>query len=139
MSLPTYLADKSALARTHHPAVSAVLQPLFERASVATCGIVDLEVLFSARSPAHYEQIRTGQRGLGRLAISDEVVERALDVQRMLARTSRHRGASIPDLLIAACAEHNEATLLHYDSDFDLIAEATGQSTVWVVPRGSVD
>jgi len=30
-------------------------------------------------------------------------------------------------------------TVLHYDSDFDLIAATTGQSCEWVVPAGSVD
>jgi hypothetical protein len=29
--------------------------------------------------------------------------------------------------------------VIHYDHDFDLIAEATGQDTRWVVPRGSID
>lgn len=140
MSLRSYVVvDKSALARFGTPTVAAALQPLYDRASVATCAVVDLEVLFSARSPDHYERMRAEQRGLQRLPVTDEVCERALDVQRTLARSSRHRGASIPDLIIAACAEVNGATLLHYDADFDLIAEVTGQPTVWVVPRGTVD
>jgi hypothetical protein len=29
--------------------------------------------------------------------------------------------------------------VLHYDTDFDLIAEATGQRTAWIVARGSID
>ena len=28
--------------------------------------------------------------------------------------------------------------MLHYDDDFDLIAEVTGQPMEWVVPRGTV-
>lgn len=38
-------------------------------------------------------------------------------------------------LLIAAVAERHELTLLHYDADFDTIAEITGQDARWVVPR----
>jgi predicted nucleic acid-binding protein len=45
----------------------------------------------------------------------------------------------LPDLLVAAAAEAGGLTVLHYDSDFDLIASATGQSCEWVVPAGSVD
>lgn len=45
----------------------------------------------------------------------------------------------MPDLLIAATAERHDVTVLHYDADFDLIAEVTGQLTRWVVPRGSAD
>jgi len=51
---------------------------------------------------------------------------------------SHHRAVGISDLLIAACADVNRAVLLHYDHDFDLVAEITGQSAVWVVPRGAV-
>jgi hypothetical protein len=43
-----------------------------------------------------------------------------------------------PDLLIAAVAERERVTVLHYDSDFDLTAEVTGQAMQWVVPRGTV-
>jgi predicted nucleic acid-binding protein len=56
----------------------------------------------------------------------------------LLARRGRHRAAGLPDLLQAAVAERHAVTLLHYDSDFDLIAAVTGQPMQWVVPRGSV-
>jgi len=58
-------------------------------------------------------------------------------VQAALARKGGHRSLSIPDLLIAAAAEAAGLTVLHYDSDFDLVAEVTGQPTEWVVPKGS--
>jgi len=56
----------------------------------------------------------------------------------MLAQGSQHRGVSLPDLLIAACAECQSLTVLHYDADYERIAKLTGQPTRWVVPRGSV-
>jgi len=40
-----YLADKSALARFPNPVVEARLRPLIEGGLLATCAIVDLEVL----------------------------------------------------------------------------------------------
>lgn len=39
------------------------------------------------------------------------------------------------DLLTAAVAEHYDATVLHYDADFDHIAAVSGQDVRWVVPR----
>jgi len=45
---------------------------------------------------------------------------------------------SFPGLLVAAVAEREGVTLLHYDGDYHLIAEVTGQPVRWVVPRGSV-
>jgi predicted nucleic acid-binding protein len=43
----------------------------------------------------------------------------------------------LPGLLIAAVAEQERVTVLHYDSDYDVIAEVTGQHMRWVVPRGT--
>ena len=48
------------------------------------------------------------------------------------------RSVGLPDLLIAAVAERESAIVLHYDGDYDLIAEVTGQPMQWVVPRGTV-
>ena len=67
-----------------------------------------------------------------------EHVARALQVQRILAARSQ-RGRKIPDLLVAAAAEALDLTVLHYDSDFDLISSATGQPSAWVVLPGSVN
>jgi len=61
-------------------------------------------------------------------------------VQSELAsHASAHRGASLPDLLVAATAERHRVTVLHYDHDYDLIASVTGQPTQWVVPAGTAD
>ena len=35
-------------------------------------------------------------------------------------------------------AESADLIVLHYDRDYDLISEVTGQVVEWVVPRGSV-
>jgi hypothetical protein len=35
--------------------------------------------------------------------------------------------------------EGAKLTILHYDTDFDLIAAVTGQPCQWIVPAGSVD
>ena len=43
-----------------------------------------------------------------------------------------------PDLLIAAAAEAAAVTLLHYDEDYDRIAEVTGQATRWLAAKGSL-
>lgn len=45
------LAGMIALAPLDRPRVDAVLSPLVEEGQVAKCGMVDLEVLYSARSP----------------------------------------------------------------------------------------
>jgi predicted nucleic acid-binding protein len=132
------LADKSALARLHSDPVRAVIGPLLLAGEVATCAIVDVEVLFSARSPVEYSAVRRRRGSYPNLPITDQVCVRALELQSALAVKSQHRGVSIPDLIIAACAQIHDVTVLHYDSDFDLIASVDGPATQWVVPRGTV-
>jgi hypothetical protein len=122
---------------THEP-VRARLAPLLEAVQAATCAIVDLEVLFSARNHEDHQRIRH-RRDLAysRVPLDDTVFDRAIEVQGLLARHGQHR-LPIPDLIIAAAAEVSGLVVLHYDADFDRIAAVTGQLTEWVVPRGSV-
>jgi len=134
---PLYLADKSAYARMHHTAVADRLTPLLVDGFVATCPIIDLEVLYSARSRSDYEDILVERGSLPSLPINEAVSERAVAVQRLLAQRGQHR-LPLPDLLIAAVAEINDLTVIHYDADYDRIASVTGQATEWVGPRGSV-
>lgn len=121
----------------HHTAVAARLTPLIVDGYVATCPIIDLEVLYSARSRSDYEEILVERGSLPSLPINEAVTERAMAVQRLLAQRGQHR-LTLPDLLIAAVAEINDLTVIHYDADYDRIASVTGQVTEWVVPRGSV-
>jgi predicted nucleic acid-binding protein len=133
-----YLIDKSALARMPLEKVRDRLAPILEAGEAATCAIIDLEVLFSARNREEHDRIRQ-RRALAyqNIPITETLLRRAIDVQAELARTGRHR-VPIPDLIIAAAAEASGLTLLHYDRDYDLIAEVTGQPAEWVVERGSV-
>lgn len=137
--MPTYLADKSALTRRDtRPEVRQAIEPLLLSGAIATCGIVDLELLYSASSPVIYASLAESLRALPRVQVTETIVDRALEVQALLARRSQHRAVPLPDLLVAACAESAELTVLHYDGDYDRVAEITGQRTRWVLPRGSV-
>lgn len=118
--------------------VREALDPLLRAGQVATCGVVDLETLYGASSPKAYEITAATLREIPRAPVDQECVDRALNVQAGLAKQSQHRGVTLPDLFVAACAELAELTVLHYDADFELIASVTGQPTRWVVPPGSV-
>jgi predicted nucleic acid-binding protein len=138
-AVASHLANTSALARLRHPAVAAALGPLIEAGLVATCGVVEFELGWAARSSAEFDELRADRdTGYEWLAIRDEDWRRALDVQAALWRTGRVRAVGFPDLLIAAVAERERVILLHYDGDYEHIAAVTGQPMQWVVPRGSV-
>jgi predicted nucleic acid-binding protein len=132
-----FMVDKSALARMPQERVRARLAPIIEAGEAATCGLVELEVLFSAKNHQEHQSART-RRALAyiRVPIDDATLDRAIEVQGMLARKGHHRLA-IPDLIIAAAAERSKLIVLHYDADYDRIAAVTGQATEWVVPKGS--
>jgi predicted nucleic acid-binding protein len=138
-AVASHLADTSALARLHRSAVAAVLGPLIEAGLVATCGVVEFELGWATRTGAEFDEVRADRaEGYEWLATRDEDWHRALDVQAVLWHTGRVRAVGFPDLLIAAVAERELVTLLHYDSDYDLVAEVTSQPMQWVVPRGTV-
>jgi len=132
-----YLADKSALARFPLPAVGRRLRPLMEEGLIATCAVVDLEVLYSSRNPAEYEAILEERRSLDAAPITPEVMDVAVGLQHQLARRGQHRLA-IPDLVISAAARAAGLVVLHYDADFERLAAAGGAPHEWVVPQGTI-
>jgi predicted nucleic acid-binding protein len=127
--LSVLLADKSALewARRDHRAREAFLG-LRTAHVIAACHMTALEICYSAQNRTDLEALLAGQRALEWLPVSEAVMDRALEVQRLLAaHTGNGHRRPIPDLVIAATAELNAAEVLHVDSDYDLIAQVTGQ------------
>ena len=72
--------------------------------------------------------------------MGDRVWRRAIEVFELFAERGplHHRQIGIPDLLIAAAAELAEFPVLHYDRDFEAIAEVTGQPVEAIAPLGSL-
>lgn len=137
--MPRYLADRSALVHMKVPDVAAKLAPLIMDGEIATCGVVELEVLYSARSERDLAATRAERAAaFPRIAMSEVDFLRAEDVMTQLARTGHHRAVSLPDLLIAAAAERSQLVVLHYDGDYDVIAAVTGQRAECVAKRGSL-
>jgi predicted nucleic acid-binding protein len=134
----THLVDTSVLTRVGSPPVRSALEPLVEARSAARAGISDLEVGFSARDGKEWDELIGALQLLELVETSTAHVARARLTQRLLS-ANRRRVRKLPDLLIAAAAEERGLTLLHYDTDFDLIAEVTGQSCQWIVTKGSID
>lgn len=135
---PYYLGDTSALARAARPQVAARLVPLLEVGLVARCTPTDLEAGFSSTSPSSHRGIRETRATWPFVSMDQATLDRAVRVQDALAARSQQRGAKIADLLIAAAAEEAGLVVLHYDHDFDVIAEVTHQPTEWIVPAGVV-
>jgi predicted nucleic acid-binding protein len=136
------LADTSAWVWSRRP--SSALRHEFDTALVdgelATCDMVRLELLYSARSVDEFMEIRTELAVLSDCPIGKAQWERALWVYEQLSAQggAHQRSVKHADLLIAAAAEAAGVAVLHYDEDYDRIAEITRQPTRWMAPKGSL-
>jgi predicted nucleic acid-binding protein len=137
------LLDNSAWARLAHPALSDArvteIADAFEAGLVATCLPFLLEAGYSARNARDHNELLAELFALPRLQIDERVEHRAVDAQRQLARIGHHRLPPV-DLLVAAIADRQGLGVLHYDPDYDLIAEKTDLdfASVWLAPAGSL-
>jgi predicted nucleic acid-binding protein len=134
----THLIDTSVLTRLVSPRVREALEPYLQAGVAARAGVSDLEIGFSARSAREWDDLSRALDVFTLVDTSAAHVQRARQVQRLLA-DKHQRGRKVPDLLIAAAAEEHGLIVLHYDADFDRITRVTGQPVKWVVSRGSVD
>ena len=113
---------------------------LVSTGQVATCDMVRMELLWTARDHDDFLAIRHRLDALRNVSIGPRVWRRATDVFEQLAEAGplHHRRVPARDLLIAAAAELAELPLLHYDRHFELIAEVTGQPVRALAPLGSL-
>jgi len=139
----TLLIDNSAWARLADPALGddrvTELADALEAGRIATCLPFLLEAGYSARSARDHDELLAELLALPRVSIDDDVERRALDGQRQLARVGHHRLPPV-DLLVAALADRYRLGVLHYDRDYDLVAEKTDLdfASVWLAPAGMI-
>jgi predicted nucleic acid-binding protein len=137
------LADTTAWSvRARTEKLRAEFDAKLENGEIATCDMVKLELLHSARNPAEFRSLRDELEAVPTCEIGVGEWRRALDVYEELCASGPgndfHRSVGHADLLIAAAAESAGVTLLHYDKDFDAIARVTSQPTRWIASRGSL-
>lgn len=134
-----YLADTSVyVLQGRHSVVRHRFAELLRAGRLAACQMTALEYLNNAADPKGYEVLSEALHGHRWIDVTTAAMDHALDVHRQLSQGSKHRHFRLPDLIIAATAELNGATVLHYDADYDRIARITGQPVEWVADRGSL-
>jgi predicted nucleic acid-binding protein len=139
MAGAVYLADTSVyVLQGRHAPVRARFEQLLMAGSLAACQVTALEYLNNAPDPKGYTALWDALHSQRWIDLTTAAMDRALEVHRKLSLKSQHRHFRLPDLMIAATAELSGATVLHYDADYDRIAEITGQPTEWVAEKGSL-
>jgi predicted nucleic acid-binding protein len=137
------LADTSAWIwsrRSDHPALRWTFDRLVERGLIATCDMVRLELLYSARNAAEFAELREDLGALPDCPIGPREWRRATEIYEALAAGGggHQRSVKHPDLLIAAAAESAGVAVVHYDEDFERVAEVTGQLHRWLASPASI-
>lgn len=141
MTIPAglYLIDTSAWSRMKVPAVHKRLTLILQEGAAATCLPLDLEDGRSARNVRDAMSIRALRaRLMTELPITAAIAARSRDLQLALAQRGHHRAASPADLITAATAAEHGVAVLHYDRDFDLIADVGGPRSEWIAPAGTL-
>jgi predicted nucleic acid-binding protein len=140
---PELLLDNSAWARLDQATVAQdradEIAGWLEQGRIATCLPFLLEAGYSARNARDHDELLGELMALPNFQIDERVESRAIDGQRQLARAGHHRLPPV-DLLIAALAHTHGLGVLHYDNDYEIVAEKTDLrfDSVWLAPRGSI-
>jgi predicted nucleic acid-binding protein len=138
----TLLLDNCAWVRLGDAALPAEradeIAVALESGRIAACLPFLLEAGYAARNAREHDQLLAELRSLPRYHLDEVAEQRALDGQAQLARAGHHRLPPV-DLLIAALADRHHLAVLHYDRDFDLIAEKTDLvfDSVWLAARAT--
>jgi predicted nucleic acid-binding protein len=134
---PLHLADKSAWEQARYDKRARQrLHELREARQLVVCVVSMAELLYSARNADELARMRLDLSSLPYLDMTQAAEQHLVDVMSALALRGQHR-TPIPDLMLAAIAHAHSAIVLHYDSDYERIADVTGQPHEWIIPRGS--
>lgn len=137
-----FIIDNSVWARLH---ISLDVKTAFETAvnrysprAIMICAPVVAELGFSARSGDDHTKLMKSLAAFPDCPATPTFLE-TLTIQNALSTGGLVRSVGAMDALIAAYAIANDATVLHFDSDFDYVAQVVPVfKHKWIVPRGSI-
>jgi predicted nucleic acid-binding protein len=100
---------------------------------------IRLEILFHARSGANFDELAEELSILRPARITGSIAHGAESAMHALAHRS-HGSHRLPviDYLLAATAQESGAAVLHYDHDYNTLAEVMEFESVWLAPPGSM-
>jgi predicted nucleic acid-binding protein len=134
------IADTSVWARASHPAIRDLWAAALRGRQIATCSIVILELLYSARNAQEFTIVETEQALLRDVPVAGSAQRAAIGALRDLASNGpgQHR-VPLADALIAAAAQDAGVDVLHYDHHYDRLAQALHFRSVWIAPPGALE
>jgi predicted nucleic acid-binding protein len=133
------IADTSARIRTNEPSIQERWTAAVHADQIATCSIVTMELLFSARDAEGVVETERVEATFRQVPVSVSVQRAAIGAVRKLSeKGAGYHRVPPPDALIAAAAQDAGIGVLHYDRHFDRLAEVLHFQSVWIAPPGSL-
>ena len=137
-----FLVDHSVWARLGTaPSVFAAFRGIlntYSPTAIWVCPPTAIEIGSSARSGGEHTAVSSHLSAFLDCPLAPTSAD-SLAIQNHLWNVGLVRSVGAIDTVIAAYAVANDATVLHYDSDFEHVARVTpGFKHQWIVPRGTV-
>jgi predicted nucleic acid-binding protein len=133
------LVDTSAWARAEHSDTrdSWLAALLGDRLRLSP--LIRIEILLSARGGGEFDQLSERLDTIRAAPLSASVVHAAEAAMRALAhRSAGAQRVPIVDYLVAAAAQELGAAVIHYDHDYDTLAEVMEFESIWLAPAGTL-
>ena len=100
---------------------------------------VRFEILLSARDGRAFDVLAERLTALQAAPLNASVIRAAEQAMRALAqRSAGAQRLPIIDYLVAAAAQELGAAVIHYDRDYDTLAEWMEFESVWLAPAGTL-
>jgi predicted nucleic acid-binding protein len=133
------VVDTSAWARARAAEVRAQWIDALHSDRLRLSPLARLEILLTARDGHVFDELAEELAVYRAAPLTATVVRAAQDGMRALAHRSAgsHR-LPIVDYLVAASAQEIGGAVLHYDHDYDLLAEVFRFESIWLAPAGSL-
>ncbi|HEX3737446.1 MAG TPA: PIN domain-containing protein [Solirubrobacterales bacterium] len=133
------LVDTSAWARAHRPEVRERWREALLGDQLRLSPAVRLEILFSAGDGDAFDRLAEHLAAIRPAPLSNSVLRAAEAAMGALAcRSAGAHRLPVVDYLVAAAAQETGAAVLHYDHDYDTLAEVLEFESVWLATPGSL-
>jgi predicted nucleic acid-binding protein len=133
------VVDTSAWSRAHHLSVRDRWLDALHSGRLRISPITQLEILLSARSGEGFDTQAERLTILRQAPLTPAVARAAQAAMRALAhRSAGAQRIPVVDYLVAAAAQEIGAAVIHYDADYDTLAEVMEFESIWLAARGSL-
>jgi predicted nucleic acid-binding protein len=133
------LVDTSAWARAGHSTTRDRWLAALLGDRLRLSPLVRIEILLSARGGGEFDQLAERLGTIRAAPLSASVIRAAETAMRALAhRSAGAQRVPIVDYMVAAAAQELGAAVIHYDHDYDTLAEVLEFESIWLAPAGTI-